>query len=175
MHVDPPTDEFLQALTAAQTSLYTYILALLPDRVAAQDVLQEANLTIWRKHADFVQGTGFMAWSSKIAYFQVLSHRRKMSRDRLIFDENVLSYLAERQAERAPEVSQRALLLKKCLEKLPAEQRGLVEQRYAPDGSVDGIAQATGKTAGAISQTLFRIRQVLLTCVELKLTLKETI
>lgn len=160
------SDQFIQDLTASQNSLYGYILSLLPDRAAAQDVLQEVNLTAWQKRGDFSEGTSFVAWASKIAYFHVLSHRRKMGRDLLVFDDDVLDYLAERQVERADEVDQRAKALKRCLEKLPGGQRELVEQRYAPGGSVQDIAEAAGRNVGAISQSLYRIREALLKCVE---------
>lgn len=160
------SDQFVQDLTASQNSLYGYILSLLPDRSVAQDVLQEVSVTAWQKRADFMPGTSFFAWVSKIAYFHVLSHRRKMSRDRLVFDDDVLDYLAERQLEREDEVSRRGLALKDCLEKLPAEQRRLVEQRYAKGGSVQRIAEEHGKSVGAVSQTLYRIREALMKCVE---------
>jgi RNA polymerase sigma-70 factor (ECF subfamily) len=160
------SEHFIQDLTASQNSLYGYILSLLPDRAAAEDVLQEVNLTAWQKRADFSPGTSFVAWASKIAYFHVLSHRRKMSRDRLVFDDDVLDYLAERQVERAAAVDPRAKALKRCLEKLPGNQRELVEQRYAPGGSVQDIAAAAGRNVGAISQSLYRIREALLKCVE---------
>ena len=107
-----------------------------------------------------------MAWSSRIAYFHVLSHRRKMGRDRLVFDEDVLDYLAERQLERTDETDRRATALKRCVEKLPSNQRELVAQRYAPGGSVQGIAAAAGRTVGAISQSLYLIREALRKCVE---------
>lgn len=44
--MDRNTDEFIQLLTASQPALYACILALLPDRVAARDVLQETSLTL---------------------------------------------------------------------------------------------------------------------------------
>ena len=167
------SDQFIQDLTASQNSLYGYILSLLPDRSVAQDILQEVSVTAWQKRADFTAGTSFFAWASKIAYFHVLSHRRKMSRDRLVFDDDVLDYLAERQVERATEVDRRAQALKDCLEKLPAAQKQLVEQRYAPGGSVQDIATKAGKSVGAISQTLYRIRETLLKCVEQNLAAEE--
>ncbi len=167
--MDPRSDQFLTLLTSSQTSLYAYILSLLPDRAAAQDILQEVNLTVWHKAADFREGTGFFAWASKIAYFHVLSHRRKMSRDKLVFAEDVLDYLAERHAERLEQHDAREQALRECLNELPAKQRSLVEERYAPGGSVQVIAAKAGRSVGAISQNLYRIREVLLACIEGKL------
>lgn len=167
------SDQFVQELTASQNSLYGYILSLLPDRAAAQDVLQEVSLTAWQKRADFTPGSSFFAWASKIAYFHVLSHRRKMSRDRLVFDDEVLDYLAERQAERVDEMDRRGMALKNCLAKLPAGHKELIEQRYAKGGSVQHIAETQGKSVGAISQTLYRIREALLKCVEQNLARED--
>lgn len=167
-------DDFIRQLTAAQTSLYAYILTLLPDRAAAQDVLQETNLTLWHKLADFQPGTSFVAWGCRVAYFHVLNHRRRMKRDRLVFDDELLDILAERHAERMEQADRREQALKKCLENLPAGQRSLIEKRYAPDGSVLEIAKAEGKSVGSISQMLYRIREALLNCIQSSLTTKES-
>jgi RNA polymerase sigma-70 factor (ECF subfamily) len=164
-----PSDQFVQHLTAAQGPLYGYIYTLLANHAATQDVLQEANITIWRKRDTFEPGTHFMAWASKVAYFHVLSHRRKMSRDRLVFDDDILDYLAERQADRAADGVTREQVLRECVAELPQDQRALIDARYAPGGSVQGIAKQRGKSVGAISQTLYRIRESLASCVERKL------
>jgi len=167
-------DDFIRQLTASQTSLYAYILTLLPDRAAAQDVLQETNLTLWHKLAEFQPGTSFVAWGCRVAYFHVLNHRRRMKRDRLVFDDELLYILAERHAERVEQSDQREQALKKCLENLPADQRLLIEKRYAPEGSVLEIAKAEGKSVGSISQMLYRIREALLNCIQGSLSTKES-
>ena len=169
------SDDFLKPLTAAQTSLYAYITTLLPDRAAAQDVLQETNLTLWRKAADFEPGTNFTAWACRVAYFHALSHRRRVSRDRSVFDDDVFAYLAERQVERMEEADARELALAKCLERLPAGQRALIERRYAHGGSVQRLAEEQGRSVGAVSQQLYRIREALLDCIQNSPGLEEAL
>lgn len=164
--MDERRDEFIVHLTAAQASLWAYVFSLLPDHVAAQDVLQETNLTLWRKAADFQPGTNFLAWACQVAYFHVLGHRRRLRRDRLVFDDEVLAYLAERQADRAAEPGDRLLALRGCLDKLPPPSRRLLEERYAPGGSVKDLAGADGRSVAAVSQLLYRIREKLLNCIE---------
>lgn len=159
-------DDFITRLTTAQPSLWAYVFSLLPDHMAAQDVLQETNLTLWRKADDFQAGTNFVAWACQVAYFHVLSHRRRMRRDRLVFDEEVLAYLAERQADRAPELGDRLTALRGCLEKLPTPSRKLLQERYAPGASVQGLAEADGRSVAALSQVLYRLREKLLECME---------
>lgn len=163
--MDREGDEFVRLLTASQPSLYACILAILPDRVAAQDILQETNLTLWHKAEDFEPGTSFMAWASRIARYHVLNYRRKLNRDRLVFDERLFEELCERLAERSTDVDRYQESLRECLKRLPADQRELVACRYAAGGSVKQIAHSRGQTVGAISQTLYRIREALLNCV----------
>ncbi len=163
------TEEFIELLTGAQSAVFGYIMSLVHDPTKAQDVLQETNITLWRKAEDFELGTNFTAWACRTAYFHVLNHRRKSSREQLVFEDDVLDYLAERQEERAEEVSPRIIALRGCLEKLPDKQRALIDRRYRPGASVQSMAADDGKSEGAISQSLYRIRAVLQQCVEKKL------
>lgn len=164
--MDENRDEFITQLTVAQSSLWAYVFSLLPDHGAAQDVLQETNLTLWRKAEDFQPGTSFLSWACQVAYFHVLSHRRRLRRDRLVFSEEVVAYLAERQAERADKLGDRLAALRGCLEKLPQPSRRLLEERYATGGSVKNLAEAGRRSVAAVSQELYRIREKLLNCIQ---------
>lgn len=159
------SESFVALLTGSQNSLYACILALLPDRAAARDILQETNITLWSKAADFQEGTHFMAWASRIARYHILNHRKKMRRDRLVFDDSLFELLCERQAERVDESDRREEALRGCLQKLPPGQRELLEERYSASGSVQEIASREGKSVGAVSQSLYRIRETLLNCI----------
>ena len=161
-------EEFVQQLTAAQPSLWAYVFSLFPDHAAAQDILQQTNLTLWRKADEFRPGTNFVAWACRAAYFHVLTYRRGLRRDRLVFNDEVFAYLAERQTERVSEgrTGERLAALRKCLEKLPPHSRKLLESRYAPGASVGELARADGRSVAALSQVLYRIRDLLLECIE---------
>lgn len=160
----------MKLLTSSQSPLYGCILSLLPDRIAAQDILQETNLTLWRKADDFEAGTSFMAWASRIARYHVLNYRRKQHRDRLVFDEELFAELCERQAMAVGDSELYATALRECLEKLPSDHYSLVKQRYAPNATVAEIAGARGQTVGAVSQLLYRIRESLLNCMTQRLS-----
>ena len=165
--------EFVRLLTRAQSSLYTYIYSLLPDSNMAEDLLQETNTTLWQKASDFEPGTSFLAWSCQVAYFKVLSQRRKLARDRHLFDDQLVDYLAEIQASRLDKLDGRRDALRQCLQKLPPDHRDLVEKRYRAGGSVQGIAENSGRTPGVVSQTLYRIRTELLDCIRTSLHLER--
>lgn len=160
------TEEFIELLTGAQSPVFGYIVSLCHDHARAKDILQETNLTLWRKAEDFEAGTNFTAWACRTAYFHVLNQRRKLSREQLVFDEEVFDYLAERQEERTEGAEARLAALRRCVATLPVKQRRLVEERYRPGASVQAIAREQGKTEGAVSQALLRIRSALQACVE---------
>jgi len=159
---------FVRNLTSCQPSLYAFILSLLPDRDAANDVLQDANLVMWRRSDEFVEGTNFMAWAYKIARYKVLAYHRDQGRNRHVFDEKLLGDLAVEAEGRASDADGAAALLDECIDELPPPQRELVRERYAPGGSVQEIAARLGKTVSVISVTLSRIRQALLDCMRRK-------
>ena len=52
-------------------------------------------MVLWRDASRFQPGTDFRAWAYRVAYYQVLAQRRKHGRDRLRFDESLLTILAE--------------------------------------------------------------------------------
>ncbi|NLF07145.1 MAG: RNA polymerase subunit sigma-70, partial [Pirellulaceae bacterium] len=56
------SEQFVRDLTDHQSRMYAYIMAVLGDPNAAGDVLQDANVAIWRKADEFVEGTDFWAW-----------------------------------------------------------------------------------------------------------------
>jgi RNA polymerase sigma-70 factor (ECF subfamily) len=165
--------EFVSHLTTAQTSIYAAILVLLPDRAMASDVLQMTNVTLWEKRKEFVRGSSFVAWARRIARYHVLNERRKLGRERTVFGDALFNELVERQATRdqvAMELPSEVVALRQCLDQLEPAQRGVIEQRYAPGGSVQKIAQERGKSEAAVSQLLYRLREILRNCIELRLS-----
>ena len=164
--MDKNSQDFIKLLTQAQPSLYAYILSLVFNEAQAEDLLQETNITLWEKAEQFTAGTNFVAWTYRVAYFKVLAHRRTMARDRNMFNEELLDYLAERQLNRSDLLDRRREALQECLQKLSAYQQKLLKARYKIGGSIKTIATQKGCSAGVISQTLYRIRCALIKCVQ---------
>ncbi len=88
------TPAFVRLMTDAQFALFSYILLLVGDSSDARDVLQDTNLTILRNASHYRPGTLFIAWAKTLAHYQVLTYRKKKSRDRLVFDDEVFLRLA---------------------------------------------------------------------------------
>jgi RNA polymerase sigma-70 factor (ECF subfamily) len=59
--------------------------------------------------------------------------------------------------------------LEHCLDQLKPDHRSLVQRRYGDGEGVQKIAEELDKKSNAISQTLARIKQKLMKCIEQKL------
>jgi len=160
-----PKPEFLLLLTSHQSTLYAAISALLGGVEGAQDVLQETNVVLLEKAADYDPARSFAPWALAFARFQVMAWRKRQSRDRLVLDDDLIAVLADRMATDGASPGRRLDALEKCLNKLPADSRMMVDARYAHGDPVQEIAGKLGRSVNVVSVTLFRIRKALLDCV----------
>ena len=165
MHEDTESLKlFVERLTEAQSALYGCIHAMMAGAPAVADVLQETNRVLWKKAAEYDSSRTFLPWAYRVAHFEVLAHRKRQARDRLVFDEELMGLLADEYAQQSSSGALNALEL--CLQKLPVAQRELVESRYARGEAVADIAARDGKAANAVSALLYRIRGLLAECIE---------
>jgi RNA polymerase sigma-70 factor (ECF subfamily) len=159
-------DQFVLDLTEAQPRLYAFVFKRLLNADQARDVLQETNLVLWRRAAEFKQGTNFMAWAYRIAHFQVLALRQKHARERLCFSDELLNKLLEEETESSEMKLDRLKALEACLAEAGEQPRALIAKRYAEGVPVQEIARSLSKTANAVSRSLHRIREALMECIE---------
>lgn len=176
MSLEEHDEQIVQLIAGHQDRLFAYVLTLAPDRTVARDILQETNLVLWRRRERFTAGTSFSAWAYKIAFMQVLAHRRDRGRDRhVFFSEQLMGQLAEEAQRDLEEISGRRAALQGCLAKLPDRQRWLIAQRYSSGSSIRVIAEMTGKTVGAIATAVYRIRNALRDCVTRTLAAEDAL
>jgi RNA polymerase sigma-70 factor (ECF subfamily) len=160
------SEDLVTLMTQYQGRLYVYILSLIGDANAANDVLQETNVVLWRESRQFVPGTNFKAWAFRVAHFQCMAHRQRLLRDRIVFSDEVVAALAAEAKELDETFDQRSSVVGRCLERIHARSREALRLRYAEELAVKEVAAKMNRTANAISQLLFRARQWLIECVK---------
>lgn len=160
--------EFVTQITRSQRQLHAFILSMVWNPAEADDVLQQTNLVLWEKAAEFDVSRPFLPWAMRFAQLQALAwlKQRQRQQQRLVFDDDLARLLAEEAAADEPAFDARRHALAACLQKLRPEQRELIARRYEPDASVNAIAEAVGTTPKAVSDKLRRIRRALLDCIE---------
>ena len=160
------SNEFAVRLTEAQSALYCYICSLLGSARDAHDVLQDTNLVLLSKADQYDFQKPFLPWANRIAFFQVLSHRKKAAIERLRFSDGVLDKIASETNLVVNAIDDRFVALEECIPKLSKAQRAIVLGHYFEGQSIKSIAASEDKSESAISSTLHRARQALVYCVE---------
>ncbi|MBN1912630.1 MAG: sigma-70 family RNA polymerase sigma factor [Pirellulales bacterium] len=166
-------ESFVQKLLTCQGSIFAYAVSLLGDPEGAEEVLQEVNVVLCRQAEQSETVTNFTAWACKIAYFEILSYRKRHQRDRHKFDDRLLDLLAEEAVPHTDRFEERRRALTECLHQLPRAQRSMILRRYGRDGSVQQMAKELSRSPGSISLTLFRLRRALLKCIDRRVALTD--
>lgn len=164
--------EFLVTqITRSQRQLHAFILSIVWNPSEADDILQETNLALWKKAAEFDSSRPFLAWAMRFAELQTMAWlKRHRQQQRVVFDDDLVGVLAEEAVADQSLFEARRHALGSCLNKLQPEHRQLIAHRYEPDASVKAMAEAAGTTAKAVSAKLGRIRRALLDCIDRTLT-----
>lgn len=161
--------ELVSHITACQSALYGYVCALLGSSAGAADVLQETNLALWEKAHEYDFDRPFLPWAYRFAYLQVLAHRKRRSREKMVFDDELLGRVAEAFERRCCEPDRRLELLDGCVGKLAPHHKELVDRKYRRGESVNAIAGELNTEPNTIAAKLYRIRKLLMDCIESRL------
>src|SRR5262245_20003868 len=122
--------QFAQELTRLQRPLFVYITRLVSRPADAEDVLQEVNRVLWEKIEGYQPGTNLGAWAARVAYYEVLTWRKRQARQRLRFSDHTLELIADEAGLDSEAESDERQALHGCLDKLPPADRDLITRRY---------------------------------------------
>lgn len=164
-----PEAAFVQLMAKHQRHLHSFIKSLVPTYADVDDILQETSLALWEKRRQYDSSREFLRWACGVAHIQVLRHRRKMATDRLWFNDEVLDLLASQLLEDTKLFEFRREALDQCVERLPVDDRRVVELRYQEDSTLSDVSQLLGSSARSIQRTMVRVRRVLHRCISAKL------
>src|SRR5579884_2238139 len=131
--------------------VYAYVVRRVQDRAEAQDLTAEvfhhalANLRRfeWR-------GARFAAWLYRIAANALTDRARRLDK------EQELGSAEPAVTAEAPEVLEYRARVFGMVRELPADQRRVIEMRFAEQKSVREIAAELGRSEGAVKQLQFR-------------------
>lgn len=130
--------------------VYAYVARRVATRSDAQDltaeVFQQALANLGRFEW---RGVPFAAWLYRIAANAVTDHHHRTVRD-----QNVPSN--PEPGREGHESAERRASLYHAVRALPANQRRVIEMRFAEDRSIAEIARMLGRSEGAVKQLQFR-------------------
>jgi RNA polymerase sigma-70 factor (ECF subfamily) len=160
------TEHFVQQIAEHQNRIYGYVFSMLGDHTSAADVVQEANLVLWRKKDSFKSGAAFVPWAFAIARIQVLAYVRDRKRSRHVLDAELVELISDEAQKQAEQIDTLRLALRSCLSELSSRNRDLIQTRYFQSTPVADVAQKFDRGVSDIKVTLMRLRRKLRECVE---------
>jgi len=161
--------EFVELLTSAQGRLEVLALALVRSRTDADDVLQNASITLWQKRSEYNADRKFFPWASGVVLIEVLRYRQKKARDKLIFDESLMDTLSNDYVIQADQLDLRRQFLPYCIAQLSDSDRKLLEDRYGSNVMPKKISRQRGQPLPTVYSALSRVRASVRRCIEMKL------
>ncbi len=166
--------QFVGLLTSHERHIKSYILALVPNLVDAEQIAQETSLRLWQQFDQFDSSRGdFAAWSRAIARFQVLTFRKQTDRERVIFNSELVDALAAKTVAEADRLGARQAALIDCINRLPDHNRELIRLYYFAGMRLQAAAEQLGRTVAATEKAVARVRRVLYDCVQAALRREE--
>jgi len=161
--------ELIRLLTRHKSQLFGFIFCMVHNLPDAEDVFQQAAITMWEKFDQFKVGSDFVAWACSIARFKALNLLNARGRERACFSEHLIDELASREASRPEFQEVRLQALAACREKLSPTDQSLLSLCYGESGTFREIAERIGRPVGSVYDSLCRIRRDLYTCIQRKL------
>ncbi|MFK7765852.1 MAG: sigma-70 family RNA polymerase sigma factor [Mariniblastus sp.] len=158
-------ERFVSHFVRHSNSIHSFILTIVPSGVDADEILQDASLTMWQKFDQFQEGTNFRNWAFQVAKFTAMNHIRRVQRDRHVFTTQLVELLAKDFHMQSNELESRRAALRHCITKLNQKDNTVLLGCYSEKQSVKQFANLQGRTPNAVYKQLDRIRRDLLKCI----------
>ena len=144
-----------------RTSVYRWLLRSVGNEAAAEDLLSEVFLDVWRQADRFEGRSSVSTWLMSIARFKALSARRR--RTDAALDETIEATIADPAND--PEVTlqekDRDELLRQALIRLSLEHRQIIDLVYYHEKTIEECAQILGIPAATVKTRMFYARKKL--------------
>lgn len=157
--------EFEQCLRAARVPLLRFVVSLVGNAQDAEDIIQRASVTMWRKFREFEKGTNFLAWSFTVASFEAKNFLRSSSRSVVSFDDNLIDKLAKDREIDIQKHDSRLETLEECMQRLDPESKALIEAVYTRGEEIKDLAKRDGRAPQTFYNRLNFIRRILTECL----------
>jgi RNA polymerase sigma-70 factor (ECF subfamily) len=157
---------FLRLFLPSERELFRYVAALVPSVADAEEIVQQTAVELWKKFDQYDPQQPFTPWACRFAINIVKQWVASRQRWQSLLDRGLAEELANRRDQLRTQFESRLTHLDQCLEKLPPQQRGIVEAYYFHRQSIDGIAAQTRRSVESVYKALQRIRSMLRQCIE---------
>jgi RNA polymerase sigma-70 factor, ECF subfamily len=141
--------------------VYRFVLRLVRNEAAAEDLISEVFLDVWRQADRFEGRSAASTWLLAIARFKALSSMRRKPDEEL--DEETAATIEDTSDD--PEISlqkkDKSAVLRGCLGQLSREHREVIDLVYYHEKSVEEVAEIVGIPEATVKTRMFYARKKL--------------
>jgi RNA polymerase sigma-70 factor (ECF subfamily) len=138
--------------------VYRFVLRLSGNAAAAEEIVSEVFLEVWRHAATFQARCQVTTWLLTIARHKAISALRRHSEAPL--DDEIAATVVDpsEDAEAALDRKDRSKLIRACLARLSPLHREIIDLVYYHDKSVDEVAGIVGAPKSTVKTRMFYAR-----------------
>ncbi len=142
-----------------QLAVYRFALRLLGNRAAAEDIVSEVFIELWRHAASFEGRARLSTWLLTIARNKALSAQRRRIDEPL--DEAMANAIPDEAmgSEESLAAKERGTILRQCLGALSATHREIIDLVYYHERSVEEAATILGVPPATVKTRMFYARK----------------
>jgi RNA polymerase sigma-70 factor, ECF subfamily len=141
--------------------VYRFVLRLTRNEAAAEDLISDVFLDVWRQAGKFEGRSAVSTWLLSIARFKALSVLRRRGEQEL--NDEIAEAIEDHADD--PEVAlakkDKGAALRQCLTKLSAEHREIIDLVYYHEKSVEEVAGIVGIPEATVKTRMFYARKKL--------------
>jgi RNA polymerase sigma-70 factor, ECF subfamily len=156
-------DNFAMKVLYARHSarIFRFVLRFLASEAAAEDVVSEVYLDVWRKATQFEGRSQVSTWLLAIARNKAQEAMRRRSTEEL--DEDAVALIEDPADD--PEIAIRKKeinsLLRQCLKQLSPAHREIIDLVYYHEKKIDEVAKIVGIAQNTVKTRMFYARKQL--------------
>ena len=139
--------------------IYRFVVRLVKDQALAEDLISEVFLDVWRQAGRFEARSSAATWLLSIARFKALSELRRRPEQTL--DDDTASAFEDPtdDPEAATLKKNRHDVLQKCLTRLSAEHREIIDLVYYHEMTIEEVAEIIRIPANTVKTRVFYARR----------------
>lgn len=166
MRTKSDKEKYGRLVKAYAAEVVDFTARLLPDRMEAEEVAQDAFVRAFSRLDSFRGDATFLTWVQRIAYHEAIDRLRR--RQPTMADISEVPLAAEDDADLSTEREERIRRLEASIDELPPDDQLLLHLYYYEDRPLRDIAYIMDTEPNTLSARLYRIRKRLLHMIKEK-------
>jgi RNA polymerase sigma-70 factor (ECF subfamily) len=142
-----------------QVKVYRFALRFLRDEAAAEDMVSEVFIDVWRQAERFERRCQVSTWLLAITRNKALSSLRRRSGEHL--DDEVAEFIEDPadNPEIVMQKQERSQVLRACLSELSPAHREIIDLVYYHERAMDEVSEIIGVPANTVKTRMFYARK----------------